>query len=65
MTKLEIVLNDNGSVTITGPIENKILCWGLLQAATLQVFNYDPSAKKMVVPIASFAHGRAIPKNGE
>lgn len=41
-TTLTITLNDNGSVSINGPLTNKLLCWGLLVAAQDLVKTYSP-----------------------
>lgn len=30
---LTITMNDQGGLSVTGPIENKLLCYGLLEAA--------------------------------
>lgn len=31
--KLEIVFEDNGQITVNGPLEDKILAYGMLEAA--------------------------------
>ena len=31
--KLQITLSPNGGVSVTGPIDNAMLCYGLLEAA--------------------------------
>ncbi len=38
---LTITLNDNGSVSINGPLTNKLLCWGMLTAAEKLVETYE------------------------
>ena len=52
--KLEIVLNDNGSITVNGPIANKLLCWGLLTAAEDVIRNFDASKQKPLIEIPEF-----------
>lgn len=39
--RLEIILSDNGQVAVNGPIENRMLCYGLLGLAydSIQEFN--------------------------
>ncbi len=32
-TKLTIIMSPNGTVSVTGPIDNGILCFGLLEVA--------------------------------
>jgi hypothetical protein len=46
--KLEIILNDNGSITVNGPISNKLMCWGLLTAAEDVIRNFDPAKKPLI-----------------
>lgn len=33
MVKLEIILNDNGTLSVNGPIDNLHMCYGLLELA--------------------------------
>lgn len=40
--KLDITLNDDGSVTVNGPLANKIICYGLLEAAKIVVKDWEP-----------------------
>ena len=47
--KLEIVLNQNGSVTIAGPINNKILCYGLLESARKALDDFVPNYRPQIV----------------
>lgn len=46
--KLEIVLNDNGSITVNGPIQNKLVCWGLLHAAADVIKDFNPQDKPLI-----------------
>jgi hypothetical protein len=43
LPRLVIQVNPNGTVTMVGPIENKILCYGLLAMARDIVKEYQPS----------------------
>ena len=49
--KILIELLDDGNMLINGPLENKVLCYGLLKMAEVLVTNYE--AKK-VIPIIAF-----------
>lgn len=33
MVKLEIIINDNGTMSINGPIDNLLQCYGMLEIA--------------------------------
>lgn len=49
---LELVLHPNGNVSITGPIQNKVLCYGILEAArdaVLEWHHAQLAARKPVV----------------
>lgn len=44
--KILIELMEDGNVTINGPLENKVLCYGLLKMGEVLVTNYE--AKKII-----------------
>lgn len=48
--ELKIVQDDAGQVLVTGPVGNKLLCYGLLEAARDAVQTYHEQAKKLVQP---------------
>ena len=33
MVKLEIILNDNGTLSMSGPIDNLYMCYGMMELA--------------------------------
>ena len=45
---LTITLNDNGSVLVNGPLNNKIICWGLLTAAQDVIRTYNPAEQPLI-----------------
>lgn len=47
--KLEIMLNQDGSVTIAGPINNKILAYGMLESARKALDDYVPNQRPEIV----------------
>jgi len=52
---LQIVLNANGSVSINGPINNKILAYGMLEAGRAALDDYVPQgAPDIVIPHPRF-----------
>lgn len=48
--KIEIIMFSNGGVSVKGPMENKIICLGLLRAAEDIVLKYKIEQKSIVVP---------------
>ena len=44
IAQLIISLHSNGSITVSGPIENKILCYGLLEVAKDVIRDHVPAA---------------------
>ena len=47
---LTIMLKPTGEVALAGPIENKLLCLGLLAVAQNVIINYDPGAIQIAKP---------------
>lgn len=41
--KIEIVLTDNGQVSVSGPLQDKIACLGMLELAKDVVRAFDPA----------------------
>jgi hypothetical protein len=41
--QLIITMDDAGNVSVSGPIENKLLCFGMIELAKLAIQNYVPS----------------------
>lgn len=48
--ELKIVQDDTGQVLVSGPIGNKLLCYGLLEAARDAIQAYHEQNKKLVQP---------------
>ena len=55
--KIFIELMDDGKVTINGPLENKIICYGLLKMAEVLVTNYEV---RKVVPVVMCLPGSIV-----
>ncbi len=49
--KLTIVLDKDGKVHVNGPLTNKIICFGLLEAAKEGIRNFK-APEAMIVPAA-------------
>jgi len=59
IAKIEIVMTDNGQIAVNGSIENKLLAYGLLEAAREAVSEFHKNQdKKIVAPPL----GLVIPK---
>ena len=53
--KLEIMLLSDGRVNIAGPINNKILAYGMLEAARKALDDYVPiAARELVIRMTRF-----------
>jgi len=53
--QITITLNPNGSVTISGAINNKILAYGLLEAGRAALDDYVPQQQSnLVIPMPRF-----------
>jgi hypothetical protein len=54
VTTLMITLDDVGQVQVNGPIDNRILCYGLLEVAHDSVKDYNDS-QKQILPVEGLA----------
>ncbi len=59
IAKIEIVMTDNGQIAVNGSIQNKLLAYGLLEAAREAVSEYHKNQDKKIV---SPPPGMVIPK---
>ncbi len=46
--QLVITMEENGHINVNGPIENKILCFGLLKIVEKIIMDFQPP--KVIVP---------------
>lgn len=51
--EITIRLHPNGNVEINAPVENKILCYGLLETAKKVIADYVPPIIQPVKPLSS------------
>jgi hypothetical protein len=58
MIQVVITLSDDGQLTITGPIQNKVLTYGILERAKDVVRAQPLKAPDIIVPV------RQMPDNG-
>ena len=54
---LQIGLTHEGSVAVSGPIENKILVYGLLEAAKEAIRHFHEQNQKRVQPVSILPPG--------
>ena len=50
--KMELVISmdERGNVSVSGPIENMVVCFGLLEVAKDAVRNFSAQSQKRIVP---------------
>jgi hypothetical protein len=49
--KLEITLLSDGRIKVSGPIDNKILAYGMLEAARKSLDDYVPPSENPVIAL--------------
>ena len=60
--KISVIIDEQGEATIEGQLQNKVLCYGLLQVGMDLVRNHKPGPQIQVVPGAVLSMVR--PPNG-
>lgn len=50
--RLVVEMLPDGRVTVSGPIDNKLLCYGLLESAKDAIRDYIVANAKLVQPVA-------------
>ena len=50
--ELKIVMDDNGQVSVSGPIQNKILAYGLLEVARDAIHEHSEQSKSLIQPVS-------------
>jgi hypothetical protein len=63
VAQLTILLNDDGTVGVSGPIDNKMLSYGMLETAKEAIFLHNQNKDKRI--IAAPAGLRVVPPNGQ
>lgn len=63
MTELRIVMNDAGQIGVSGPIENVLVCYGLLELARDAIREHAAAAAARKIAPATGADIRAL--NGQ
>lgn len=56
--ELLITLQDTGQVTVTGPIEQRLLCYGLLEVARDVIAAHQPLDQRIVQPATVLPVGK-------
>lgn len=46
VAKLEILLDDNSRVTLNGPLDNRLLCFGMMEVAKLAIQELSQQTKR-------------------
>lgn len=60
--ELKIILNEAGQVSVTGPIDQKPLCYGLLEVARDVIAAHKPMEQRIVQPATALPF--AVKGNG-
>ncbi len=47
---LTITMSEDGVINVNGPLQNKILCLGLVEASKQIIINFEPKETKIVRP---------------
>lgn len=50
--QIVIHLLTDGSVQVNGPINDKVLCFGLLEVAKITIANHKPAEQALVQPVS-------------
>jgi hypothetical protein len=56
-TELKITLLDTGEVQVSGPIDNMIMCYGLLECAKDVLKSHRDQKAKLVRPVTLLPNG--------
>ena len=51
MVTITIIMNDNGTLNINAPMENKVLCYGMLELAKEVIHKQSEINERMVQPV--------------
>jgi hypothetical protein len=53
--RLTITIDEHGRMNVQGPLENKVLCYGLLEIAREVVQNHKPVERSLVQPTSEWS----------
>lgn len=59
IVQLLLTLNKDGTLNVTGPIDDRVLCYGMLDYAKDVIREYQARQAKLVVPIAELPAKRS------
>ena len=58
MIQITITLHDDGQLTVSGPLQNKVMAYGILELAKDVIRAHQVKAPDIIVPV------RLMPNNG-
>jgi len=64
VAQLVIVLNADGTLGVNGPVENKMLVYGMLEMAKDAVRDFNKNSQKKIVELPPGTTLRAVPPLG-
>ena len=50
--ELRIIMDENGQINVSGPIDNKVLAYGLLECAKDAIFQAQQQSQNRIQPAA-------------
>lgn len=50
LQQIQITLTDDGQVAVNGPLENKMLFYGLIEVAKETCYDYNKQAERRIQP---------------
>jgi len=56
--EINICMFTDGRITVKAPLENKILCWGLLEAAKNIVTQHKGNVSNIIIPDIAIPAGK-------
>jgi hypothetical protein len=59
VVELKIIMRDDGSLNVNGPLANRLLCYGMLEAAKIEITKFSERSQSGLVVAPA---GTALPK---
>ena len=60
VAQLAITMDDAGQINVNGPIENRVLCYGLLEMAKDAIKAHAEQSKKLIAEVPPGTHLRPV-----
>ncbi len=60
VAQLAITMDDAGRINVNGPIENRVLCYGLLEAAKDAIKSHAEQSAQLITTLPPGTHLRSV-----